>query len=327
MMVDSSNAHGIDAWVITGDLWTQNSQAEWRDSLYYEIKTRLNAAVLPVVGNWDYAPADSGASTVYNQFAAEYGEHYAPWTGPNQRGRRWSAGRIGSGPVAYFLANNVRDTTSGYRGYYVNNPRDGGAYAADDFDGIGDSVSTQRIDLERFVSGLSASDWFIYAQHRTTHGMADVAGAHRLNMEGALSNANACPVKWLDTNAPARFILCEGDAHETKLLDLYGKHYTVSASPLNRDINNTRLASWASLCESFVYSDSAYTTNGALVDSVGGHANNQDVSQYFKGWHVFYQLAFSGSTCTVTAYLIQNIQAGESTTDRMTAVGAWTFTH
>lgn len=325
IMVDSSNARGIDAWVLTGDLWSQNISQAMRDSLRYEIKTRLNAEVLAVQGNWDFDVSDSGSSHVYDAFAREYGESFGAYSSPNNRGRRWNAGRIGSTPVVFFTANNCRDTTAGARNYYVNNPRDGGGYAADDFDGIGDPDSPQRVDLARFVSGLNASDWLIYAQHRTTHGMANIA--IRPNMEGALSNADACPVAWLDSAMASNFILCEGDEHETKLLNLYGKHYTVSATPANRGISAGRLAAWSSLALSFVYADTAYTTNGALVDSLGGYPDNQNLNQYFHGWHVFYQLAFSGSTCTVTAYLVQNVRAGEGIADRMTAVGTWALAH
>lgn len=317
-----SNANGIDAWVVSGD-WasmpsgipTDATALLRRDSIVVHLTDTLSCPVYPVVGNHEYTAADTGDGSLYNNFTDRFPAFFNKFTDSNNRGSRWWGRRIGNSNVVIFAFWNIRGSPAG--DYNENNPANGDGLAIDDFDGISDSTSAQRQDLRLFIENhVRFGDWVIAAQHRAMHGLASIST--RPDQEGAEVDADSSQVKWLDDNLGRNYVLLEADLHETKLLDLHGKHYTFSATGEPRGIDAAKLSTWSSEVKLFSMSDTSWSglTGSTLVDSLG--VDSELFGAEESG--LFWVIEFIQRSATARLYLVQYPD-----TDPVTLLDTFTF--
>ena len=318
-MVAEINADAsIVGVVVAGDFATGGwDVTDTTNTSMIDILDGLNCPWYPAVGNHDWAAADTATGHLYDDFIG-----YCPpatlseYIGTGHRGRRWYSATptLNGYPVTasiFALNNNRVDTTfSGSGdGYYRNNPRDGSGVAVDDFDGISDSTSTQRVDLKRWLRGLSADALPILVQHRSYSGITSGPDAGRPDQEGR-GNADSCQVTWVDDNWDGLFLVFDGDEHAVKAQDM-GTFVVFSASNAKRSVDTTRLADWSSETLMFALSDTAWTdTPGvAMADSIGDDADVQPNLGTFGSYQVIARVDVEPDSARLVFRMIQNEDA------------------
>lgn len=318
-MVDEWNADSdINAVVLGGDFWTNGAPSN--DSLYYHLN-RINADVFPVVGNHEWAAADTGSGNLYDSFIAKIrggGGFFEPYTDTDRRGKRWYFTRLHKNGVptnvVLLALNNVRDVTSGSRHYFVNNPKDGSGIDDDDFDGIADSTSAQRVEMKEWVQQFVEPDDVVFvAQHRATLNFAESSGI-RPAQEDIRTDANLSQIVWLEDNLARPFVVLEQDTHENKGMYRLQDHYTFSASMIVRPGIRDSLSTWSSYLMWGSYQDTAFSNlaNSVLVDSMGTDGDNVDHEgdghggSGRLGWNMYLEFTVRGLEVDVENYLVQN---------------------
>lgn len=295
--------------IFTGDhAWGNNSAN--RDSLLSYARS-VNVPSLWIVGNWEWDEADTGTGFIYNNFTDNF-NYYTPYRSATKRGQRWGGFRVQHQGVPtnclVVFAQNNRDTTAASRNYYVNNPKDGSGIDDDDFDGISDSTSAQRQDIQNFLrNNYVAGDWVILVWHRATKGICNLA-IRPQSLEGWTSNADESLVRWIDGFVTGRFVVIEADQHQNTIFGPWMNHYTVATCMYARQADRTRMAALSSYVLAAAMRDTCYPTTGTIADSIGVDGQNQDLDGLagWGYWNMVADMAVSGTTINTALWLFQS---------------------
>lgn len=229
-----------------------------KDSFYALVVDTLKAngkMVFPTIGNHDETFGEHGTGHIFDAFGAEFddaprGPFYRPYVSQDDRGRRWYGIRI---PYAgketnllLFSVNNVANDPADTTGYRYENPI-GASFQDEDFDGIKNSTSPQRVDLLDYVqSHRGPGDWVLVTGHRSIHRISNAS--IRPELEGA--KADSGYVKALDDEIPTHWVVLQGDTHYNSVLSPIttgsGRgHYSIDSAMKPRATDSSLFAALA----------------------------------------------------------------------------------
>lgn len=295
--------------ILTGDMtWANEAN---RDTLLSWI-TSIKKPILPIVGNWEWSADDTGTGKLYDAYTSHWPTLYAPYRNTNQRGKRWGGMRLewkGSPTNCLIVwAQNNRDTTGVSGNYRPNNPNNSSGLSNTDFDGISDSTSTQRQDIQNFLRrNYAAGDWVVLVWHRASRGICDNT-IRPTSLEDVYGDADKSLITWLDSFVDGNFIVIEGDQHQNTIFDAYRSHYVLAACMMARNADRTRLARWSSSLLAMAMNDTCYPETGTVADSIGVDGQTQDLDgpTTWRYWNTINEIVPNGTSASLRLVLFQS---------------------
>lgn len=184
--IDSMNVAGIDFMILGGD-WAEDIFPEVtagranQDSFEAKLAA-ANFTIYPVIGNHETSQgtdltADTTAGTPFRAAENRWGTYFNSaqrWYYKDHKNIRFIA-----------LQNCANVDTGATSDYILLNPFNSYGFKRNDYDGITDATSPQRIDLASYLGGRDKSHWVITAAHRAIYG-SDANSTNRLSLRSQM---------------------------------------------------------------------------------------------------------------------------------------------